>query len=232
MSKSVRPPRVYQFSGAGIQLNLSFLTPPSQPTSTSFPAQPPTLPGTFNPPMANLTRSKSISTRVRKSASTRAISLSFPHAFALTAKRSFALVPASKACWKNPATTCVSTGAIFTRSLPTAVGTSQVLSTRPKHSKLLWQLDVYPKMTIYEHSNPTLSRLRCSLMLSRSGFRSKPVSRYLSFSPMMTNFPIEYLNRRLRPYWRRNGDGAAELLSCALRDYEKLQERLPASTNL
>jgi len=29
----------------------------------------------------------------------------------------------------------------------------------------------------------------------------------------------------MRPYWRRNGDGAAELLSWALRDYEKLQER-------
>lgn len=35
-------------------------------------------------------------------------------------------------------------------------------------------------------------------------------------------FSIEYFHRKLRPYWRRNGWGAAELLQKAATDYEKL----------
>jgi hypothetical protein len=35
-------------------------------------------------------------------------------------------------------------------------------------------------------------------------------------------YSIEYLERRLRPYWRRNGDGASEMLRAAERDYERL----------
>jgi hypothetical protein len=38
-------------------------------------------------------------------------------------------------------------------------------------------------------------------------------------------FSIDYFQRHLRPYWRRNGDGAAELLTAALRDYASLEER-------
>jgi hypothetical protein len=36
-------------------------------------------------------------------------------------------------------------------------------------------------------------------------------------------FSIAYLERRLRPYWRRNGEGAAEMLETALRDYDSLE---------
>ncbi len=35
-------------------------------------------------------------------------------------------------------------------------------------------------------------------------------------------YSVEYLERRLRPYWRRNGAGAAEMLLAASREYEKL----------
>lgn len=38
-------------------------------------------------------------------------------------------------------------------------------------------------------------------------------------------FSVEYFNRRLRPYWRRNGANAGELLSDAERDYESLKAR-------
>ncbi|MBV9928697.1 MAG: DUF4965 domain-containing protein [Acidobacteria bacterium] len=38
-------------------------------------------------------------------------------------------------------------------------------------------------------------------------------------------FSVEYLNRRLRPYWRRNGAGAADLLKAAERDYESIKGR-------
>jgi hypothetical protein len=38
-------------------------------------------------------------------------------------------------------------------------------------------------------------------------------------------FSVEYFNRRLRPYWRRNGWEAADLLKAAERDYLSLKER-------
>jgi hypothetical protein len=38
-------------------------------------------------------------------------------------------------------------------------------------------------------------------------------------------FSVEYFNRRLRPYWRRNGASAADLLRDAEHDYELLKRR-------
>lgn len=38
-------------------------------------------------------------------------------------------------------------------------------------------------------------------------------------------FAIEYFQRRLRPYWRRSGDGAAELLRKAWREYDSLAQK-------
>jgi hypothetical protein len=38
-------------------------------------------------------------------------------------------------------------------------------------------------------------------------------------------FSVEYFNRRLRPYWRRNGAEAADLLKAAERDYVSLKGR-------
>jgi hypothetical protein len=37
-------------------------------------------------------------------------------------------------------------------------------------------------------------------------------------------FSIEYFNRRLRPWWRRNGAGAADLMKSAAADYTRLAE--------
>ncbi len=38
-------------------------------------------------------------------------------------------------------------------------------------------------------------------------------------------YSIEYFHRQLRPYWRRNGADASDLLEWALRDYEVLEKR-------
>jgi len=53
---------------------------------------------------------------------------------------------------------------------------------------------------------------------------STPVSRYvvLAYDDL---FSIEYLYRRLRPYWRRNGVTARELLEDSLRDYDALNQQ-------
>ncbi len=53
---------------------------------------------------------------------------------------------------------------------------------------------------------------------------ASPVERYLLLA-YDDVFSIEYLNRRLRPYWRRNGAGAADLLGDSARDYTSLRER-------
>lgn len=51
-----------------------------------------------------------------------------------------------------------------------------------------------------------------------------PVSRHLMIA-YDDLYSIEYFNRRLRPYWRRNGMDAAALLQAAERDYSALAER-------
>jgi hypothetical protein len=64
--------------------------------------------------------------------------------------------------------------------------------------------------------------LACQLDLGNVG--STPVSRYL-VAAYDDLFSIEYLYRRLRPYWRRNGATARELLEDSLRDYDSLNEQ-------
>lgn len=53
---------------------------------------------------------------------------------------------------------------------------------------------------------------------------SQPASRtvVIAYDDM---YSVEYFHRRLRPWWRRNGAGAADLLSNALRDFPSLEKR-------
>ena len=53
---------------------------------------------------------------------------------------------------------------------------------------------------------------------------SSPVTRRLILA-YDDEYSIAYFERRLRPYWRRNGAGAAELLHSALENYDSLEER-------
>lgn len=54
-----------------------------------------------------------------------------------------------------------------------------------------------------------------------------PVARHLMVA-YDDIFALEVLERKLRPYWRRNGAGVADLLQDAARDYESLKERCAA----
>ncbi|HEX8187288.1 MAG TPA: DUF4965 domain-containing protein, partial [Pyrinomonadaceae bacterium] len=53
---------------------------------------------------------------------------------------------------------------------------------------------------------------------------ARPVSRHLMLA-YDDLFSVEYFNRRLRPYWRRTGAEAADLLRAAARDYPSLKDR-------
>ena len=67
--------------------------------------------------------------------------------------------------------------------------------------------------------------LACALPLGPVG--DAPVSRHvlLAYDDV---FSIEYFYRKIRPYWRRDGLGIAELLQTAERDYEPLTARCRA----
>lgn len=53
---------------------------------------------------------------------------------------------------------------------------------------------------------------------------AEPVSRYLILA-YDDLYSIEYMRSKLRPYWRRNGWEAADLLKAAAKDYESLKKR-------
>ena len=64
--------------------------------------------------------------------------------------------------------------------------------------------------------------------LSRSArCRKQPVSRWLMLA-YDDLYSIQYMKKNLRPYWRRNGWEAADLLKAAAKDYESLQKRCAA----
>jgi hypothetical protein len=108
---------------------------------------------------------------------------------------------------------------------PAAAGVSQVVTVRPEAMKSfvasghLPENDDLRSFQPYAQPNPVLAY---AFEFGVNG--EKADSRYLALA-YDDEFSVEYLNRRLRPYWRRNGDGAAELLTWALRDYAVLTER-------
>jgi hypothetical protein len=67
--------------------------------------------------------------------------------------------------------------------------------------------------------------LACAFDLGRVG--AEPVSRFvmLAYDEL---FALEYFHRKLRPYWRRQGSGPADLLRAAARDYPELVKRCRA----
>jgi glutaminase A-like protein/uncharacterized protein DUF5127/uncharacterized protein DUF4964 len=75
------------------------------------------------------------------------------------------------------------------------------------------------------------STRRRNLVLARAldlgSVAATPVSRHvvLAYDDL---FSIEYFQRRLRPYWRRNGDGPAEMLRKAWQEYDSLAQRSAA----
>ena len=104
-------------------------------------------------------------------------------------------------------------------------GTSQAATTRPQALKSFLSSGGVPQndnlLSFQPYAQPT-PVLAHSFAFTLTAAR--PESRYLVLA-YDDEFSVEYLDRRLRPYWRRKGDGVAELLTWALRDYDQLQER-------
>ncbi len=64
-----------------------------------------------------------------------------------------------------------------------------------------------------------------AVVLQVGNVSSKPVSRWLMLA-YDDLYSIQYMQKNLRPYWRRNGWEAADLLKAAAKDYASLQEAL------
>lgn len=56
------------------------------------------------------------------------------------------------------------------------------------------------------------------------GAVTAPVSRHVLLA-YTEDYPIEYLGRKLRPYWQRNGESVPEMLADAEHDYASLDQR-------
>jgi hypothetical protein len=65
------------------------------------------------------------------------------------------------------------------------------------------------------------------LMVELGKVSSEPVSRWLMLA-YDDLYSIQYMRKNLRPYWRRNGWEAADLLRAAAKDYEPLKQRCAA----
>ena len=75
---------------------------------------------------------------------------------------------------------------------------------------------------------PTAAEGSCAAMAFAVGkVSSRPVSRWLMLA-YDDIYSIQYFKQNLRPYWRRNGAEAADLLKAAAKDYESLRKRCAA----
>jgi hypothetical protein len=107
-------------------------------------------------------------------------------------------------------------------------GVTDVAGVRPEAMEVFAKTGALPDsddlrtMQPYAQETPVLAY----------GFRlgsvsANPVSRHLVIA-YDDLFSIDYFQRQLRPYWRRHGAEAADMLRDALRDYESLDKRSAA----
>ncbi len=73
-------------------------------------------------------------------------------------------------------------------------------------------------------ANDNFSGSALAMSFDLGSVGASDVSRHLAIA-YDDLYSIELLQRRLRPYWRRNGAGAEDLLRAALHDYDSLSER-------
>jgi hypothetical protein len=111
---------------------------------------------------------------------------------------------------------------------PPGAGTSDVIGDRATVRASFLQTGRIPESDSIERDHPSgfrIPTLAYSFDLGQVG--ATLVSRHLLIA-YDDVFSIEYLNRRLRPYWRAPRTGAQELLESALRDYPALAQRSAA----
>lgn len=74
---------------------------------------------------------------------------------------------------------------------------------------------------------PAGQSMVAGLVLKAGKVSRAPVSRWLMLA-YDDLYSIQYMHKNLRPYWRRNGWEAVDLLKAAARDYDRLKQRCAA----
>jgi hypothetical protein len=111
-------------------------------------------------------------------------------------------------------------------AVPPAGGASKVIAWNQAARRAFNERGVLPDTDDLEQPRAVKDQMPALAVLFSLG-RIKPettVSRHLLLA-YDDLYSVEYFNRRLRPYWRRTGAGAADLLKAAERDYVSLKER-------
>src|ERR1039457_1043919 len=111
---------------------------------------------------------------------------------------------------------------------PAADGATNVIAGRATAQASFIQTGRLPESDSLERDHPPgfrIPALAWSFDLGQIG--ATPVARHLLIA-YDDVFSIEYMNRRLRPYWRAPRIGVQELLESALRDYPALAQRSAA----
>jgi hypothetical protein len=108
---------------------------------------------------------------------------------------------------------------------PSGAGTSQAVTDRNSARSQFVDNGTLPDsddLSVMAPSRRKLSVLAWSASLGQVS--AQPVSRHviLAYDDL---YSLEYFNRRVRPYWRRKGAGAADLLRWAERDFVSLSAR-------
>jgi len=78
--------------------------------------------------------------------------------------------------------------------------------------------------TVNASSPAAANQVAAALSMNVRKIGAQPVSRHLILA-YDDLYSIQYMRKNLRPYWRRNGWEAADLLKAAERDYESLKKR-------
>ena len=113
---------------------------------------------------------------------------------------------------------------------PKQSGLQSVLASREKAQAAWARSGALP--TTNESATPTLASRApvAALSFDVGQVGAQPVARTLMVA-YDNQYSINWMGRPLRPYWRRNGMDALELLSVAARDYEQLNRRSIAFDN-
>jgi hypothetical protein len=108
---------------------------------------------------------------------------------------------------------------------PAEPGTSQVATTRAEAVRSFLSSGHLPAdddlATLQPYGQPNLA---LAYAFELGAVASTPVERHLVLA-YDDQFSVEYLQRRLRPYWRSKGGTESSLVVSALRDYVSLEER-------
>jgi hypothetical protein len=110
-------------------------------------------------------------------------------------------------------------------AVPPATGGSQVIAWNQAARRAFAESGALPDADDLDQpraAKDQLPALAAAFDMGRVG--PAAVSRHLLLA-YDDIFSVEYFNRRLRPYWRRAGAGAADLLKAAERDYVSLKDR-------